>query len=358
MGKAIDIHLDLKSLKTNLEFKLISNKVLAFSLRQLYELLNSGTNLYMGLDIVADLQDNNLLKDTYQEVKKDIEMGKPLYVAFNKKIFPKMLSNMLYAAETSENLENVFKTVADFLDNLESYKSKVISKAIYPSVVILFSVIAVLVSVNYVIPKIRDVLSSFGAHLPIVSLGLMYFAKLITTLIYISPILVLGFLIKERFVSKEILDRFYTKIPFFGNLIIYFEMTKFLYSLSLMLSSNSSMSISIKVSKETIKNSYVRSKLSYLEQDIYNGLSLSQAFSKTNIFKKSVISVVKSGEYTGDLVSAIKTAYKIYEQLLDKSINTFVSSLEPIATLLVGAIVSIVVLSIMVPIVDISSSVH
>lgn len=356
MERALDI--DFKSLKTKIESKLVSNKALAFSLRQLYELLNSGTNLYMGLDIIADLQDNEILKNTYQEVKRDIEMGKPLYMAFNKKIFPEMLSNMLYAAETSENLENVFKTVADFLDNLESYKSKIVSKALYPSVVILFSIIAVLVSVNYVIPRIKDVLSGFGAKLPVITLGLMYFAKLITILIYISPILVFGFLIKERFISKEILDKFYIKIPFFGNLIVYFELTKFLYSLSLMLSSSSSMGISLRVSKETIKNSYIRSKLSHLEQDIYNGLSLSQAFSKADIFKKSVISVVKSGEYTGDLTASVKTAYKIYEQLLDKSINTFVSSLEPIATLLVGFIVSVVVLSIMLPIVDISASVH
>lgn len=358
MVKTLNFNLDIKSLKKDIEYRLVSNKTLAFSLREIYELLSSGTSLYMSLDIISDLQDNEVLKNLYKTIKQDIEMGKPLYVAFNKKPLPDMLPNMLYAAETSENLENVFKTVADFLDNIESYKAKILSKALYPSVVIVFSIVAVLVSVNYVIPRIRDVLESFGAKLPLITIGLMYFAKLITILIYISPILVFLFLIKERFISKETLDKIYVKIPFFGSLMLYFELSKFLYSLSLMLSSNSSIGISLKVSKEAIKNSYIRKKLSSLEEDIYNGLSLSQAFNKTGIFKNSIISMIKSGEYKGDLVSSIKTAYKIYENLFDKSINTFVSSLEPIATLIVGAVVSIVVLSIMLPIVDISASVH
>ncbi len=347
-----------EAFKKELESRLVSRKDIAFSLRQIYELISSGTNLYTAIDIVSDLQDKPILKALYADIKKDIEMGRPLHVAFSKKPLPAILSNMLYAAETSENLESVFKTVADFLENMENYKSKVLSKAVYPSVVTVFSIVAVFVSVNYVIPKIEEVLKSFNAHLPLITLFLVYFAKFITLLIYVSPLLFLIFLFKEKIFSKEKVDSFYLKIPILGNLITYLELSKFLYAMSLMLGSNSSIGISIRVSIETVENSFIKQKLSSVEQDVYNGVSFSSSLSKTGLFKKSVLSVIRNGEYIGDLKQALSTSYKIYEQLLDKTINLFVSSLEPLATLIVGILVSTVVLSIMLPIVDIASSVH
>ncbi len=354
----MELNLIFEIFKNELEVKFIPKKTISFSLRQLYELIKSGTNLYTALDILIDLQDLEALKKVYEEVKKDIEMGKPLHKAFDRKPFPEILANMLYAAETSENLENVFKTTVEFLDNIDSYKSKIISKAVYPSIVMVFSIIAVLISVNYVIPRIKDVLSSFGTKLPTITIVLMYFAKFIVLMLYISPLLVFGFLLKEKIFSKKKIDYFYTRIPFLGAIVLYFELSKFLYAMSLMLSSNSSIGISIRVSIQTVSNTFIKDKLSTIEQDIYHGISFSQALSKTALFKKSVISVIKNGEYTGDLKHALSTSYTIYEQLLNKLINTFVASLEPLATLVIGVLVSLVVLSIMLPIVDISSSVH
>ncbi len=347
-----------EAFKKEFEIRFISKKDIAFSLKQLYELISSGTNLYTAIDIVSDLQDKPILKALYTDIKKDIEMGKPLHVAFSKKPLPPILPNMLYAAETSENLENIFKTVGDFLENMDNYKSKILSKAVYPSVVMVFSIVAVFISVNYVIPKIEDVLKSFNAHLPIITIFLIYFARFIMLLIYISPILFLLFLFKERLFSKEKIDGFYLKIPILGSLITYLELSKFLYAMSLMLGSNSSIGISIRVSLQTVENSFIKQKLSFIEQDIYNGISFSTSLSKTDLFKRSVLSVVRNGEYIGDLKQALNTSYKIYQQLLDKTINLFVSSLEPLATLIVGILVSVVVLSIMLPIVDIASSVH
>ncbi len=350
--------LSVEAFKKELETRLISKKDIAFSLKQLYELISSGTNLYTAIDIVSDLQDKPILKALYTDIKKDIEMGKPLHIAFSKKPLPSILSNMLYAAETSENLENVFKTVGDFLESMDSYKSKILSKAVYPSVVTLFSILAVFISVNYVLPRIEEVLKSFNAKLPTITVFLIYFAKFITILLYVSPVLLIIFIFKEKFFSKEKIDGFYLKIPILGSLITYFELSKFLYAMSLMLGSNSSIGISIRVSLQTVENSFIKQKLSSIEQDIYNGVSFSSTLSKTGLFKKSVLSVIKNGEYVGDLRQALSTSYKIYEQLLDKTINLFVSSLEPLATLIVGILVSVVVLSIMLPIVDIASSVH
>lgn len=354
----LSLKLDIGAFKKNVQTKLISKKDIAFSLKQIYELINAGTNLYTAIDIVIDLQDKPILKELYQNIKKDIEMGKPLHIAFAKKPLPSILSNMLYAAETSENLENVFKTVGDFLENMDSYKSKVISKAVYPSIVSLFSILAVFISVNYVIPRIEDVLKSFNAKLPLITIFLMYFAKVVVFFIYVSPLLFLMFIFKEKLFSKEKIDSFYLKIPILGSLITYLELSKFLYAMSLMLGSNSSIGISIRVSVQTVENNFIKQKLSLIEQDIGSGVSFHQALLKTGLFKKSVLSVIKNGEYTGDLKQALKTSYKIYEQLLDKTINFFVSSLEPMATLIVGILVSLVVLSIMLPIVDIASSVH
>lgn len=360
MAKELNLRasLNFKDIKKEIESRLISNKDIAFSLKQLYGLLSSGINLYTALDVMSDLQDLEILKNTYQEIRSDLEKGKPIYIAFNKRPLPVMLSNMLFASETSENLENVFKTVSDFLENIENYKSKIISKAMYPSVVIIFSIVAMFVAVNYVIPRIKDVLNSFGAKLPIITILLVYFVKVIIILLYLSPVLIFLFFIKERFIPKQKLDKFYTKIPFFGKILMYFELSKFLYAMSLMLSSNSSMGISIRVSTESVNNNFIKSKLSNLEQDIYNGMSFYQAMAKTNLFKKSILSVIRNGEYAGDLGFSLKTSYQIYQQLLDKNISTFVSSLEPIATMIVGVLVSLIVLSVILPIVDISASVH
>jgi len=122
------------------------------------------------LELVASQTEDEKISSALIGIKSDIEGGKHIWEAFHKAdIFPEFLPEMLKTAETGENLEYVFEMASEFLEFISEIRSKIISSVAYPSVVIGFSIIALLITIEFVIPKISAILVSFGKDLPLIT---------------------------------------------------------------------------------------------------------------------------------------------------------------------------------------------
>ncbi|NPA41040.1 MAG: type II secretion system F family protein [Aquificae bacterium] len=335
-----------------------SEEDLAFVLIQLSILLESGISLAKALELVATQTEDERISSALLEIKGAVERGESLSTAFkNSGIFPEFLSEMLTAAETGENLEKIFHIAGKHLETVAEMKSKIVGAVAYPSVVIGFSFFALFVAVKFVVPRIAKVLEGFGKELPFITKVIILFADILTYLLYALPIILLLFIYRERFIRREKIDKLFLKVPVVGKIGLYFNLSRFAYTLHMTLMSAVPITTAFRISLRSISNAYIRSKLEELSSEIERGRSLSWVLKRSGVFPPLFLNLVETGESSGELEKMLKLVSELYQREALKTINLWVRMIEPISILVIGAIVGIIVVSVLLPLTEITSGI-
>jgi len=342
----------------NLQFftKKPSGEEVAFALMQIHTLLKNGLPLTKVLELVSSQVENQLLASEILKIKTAIESGKSLHEAFREsKLFPDFLPVMLQSAATSENLEFVFKISSDFMFKVSQIRSKIISSLIYPSVIIGFSVVSVFIAVKFVVPKIVAVLENFGKEPPLITKIMVYFSKVLTVLFYLLPVFVAAFIFRYKIISKESYDRFLLSIPVVGKIILYFNLSRFAKILAMTLATNTPIQQAVSMAVSSISNEYLKNQLKDLPESISKGQSISKALQNIKVIPPLFLNLIQTGEQSGELESMLETVAKVYDDLTENTINRWISLIEPVMMLVIGFIIAIIIMSVIIPITDIST---
>jgi len=336
-----------------------SQEDLAFVLTQLSLLLSSGLNLLKALETASQQIEDKRIKQALLSVKEAIEKGEPIHTAFEKgEIFPEFILEMLKTAERGENLEKVLDIGGEFLRRMSEVRAKVFSSLTYPAFVIVFSFLSVLLVVKFVIPKVASVLSGLGKELPLITKILLFFSNLLGYAFYLLPLALVLLLLRRRLISKESLDRYFLKIPIFGKVSFYFQLSRFAGSLRMALFSGIPMVRALSLSIGSITNEYIRKKLEDLPEQVAKGRSLSEVLRSKEVFPPLFVSLLAVGEKSGELERSLSLLERVYDQQAMRVINLWLRLAEPIAMLVIGILVAFVVLSVILPISEISGGVR
>ncbi len=335
-----------------------SEEDLSFVLLQLALLLESGIPLSRALELLATQSEDERISSALLEIKSGIERGESLSSAFRKSgIFPDFLPEMLSAAETGENLERIFEIAGKHLETVAEMKSKILNAVTYPSIVIGFSIFALFVAIKFVVPRIARVLEGFGKELPLVTKGIVLFSEVLTYLLYLSPILVLIFLYRERIFGRERIDRFLLKLPVVGRIGYYFNISRFAYTLYMTLASAVPITTAYSIAVRSISNSYMRKILEELSQEVERGRELSWTLRRSGLFPQLFISLLETGESSGELERMLDLGAQIYRKEAVRLINFWIRMVEPLSILVIGAIVGIIVVSVLLPLSEVTSGI-
>lgn len=335
-----------------------SEEEIAFVLIQISTLLESGITLSKTLELLGTQAEDQRIGSALLEIKADIDRGESISNAFRKSgIFPEFLPEMLTAAETGENLERIFEIAGKHLETVADMKGRIVSAVTYPSVVIGFSVVALFVAIKFVVPRIARILEGFGKELPVVTKLVILFSDILTYMLYLSPLLVLVFIYRERFVSRERIHEFILKIPVVGKIGFYFNLSRFAYTLSMTLMSAVPITTAYAIAVRSVSNAYMRKKLEGLMEDIERGKSLSSLIKDTGIFPPLFINLLETGESSGELEKMLNLLSEVYKKEAIRTINTWIRLVEPFSILIIGVIVGIMVVSVLLPLTEITSGI-
>lgn len=339
--------------------KRVSQEEVSFILLELALLLDSGLTLLKSLEVLQSQTSDNKIKEALGRIKNGIEKGQSLHRAFSEAgIFPEFFLEMLRVAERGENLQKVVHIAGQYMQNLVQTRTKLMNALAYPAFVIVASLLAVLVVVRMVVPKIASVLEGLGKDLPMITKLLLFFAQILSFTVYLLPILVVFFFLREQIVKREVWDRFILNIPIFGRLSSYYNLSRFAGTLHMALSSGIPVTKAIKLSLGSMSNIYLRKALEGLEDDLAKGKSLSSSLKVRKVLPETFINLVSMGERSGELEKSLLMLRDLYERQAERVISFWLRFAEPLAMLLVGALVAIVVLSVVLPLSEVSTGVR
>ena len=324
--------------------------------------LTSVSTLEEALRTIALQADKPKLKQVIGEVHAAVLEGYRLSDAMARpaKAFPPLYRAMVSAGESSGALPTILDRLADLLEQQQQVRAKITTALVYPIVLALVACLVVAALMIFVIPKVVEQFDSMGQTLPLLtrlviglSTGLQTFGWLIAASIAIAVFAFLRALRHRPF--KLAVDRGLLRLPLLGRLIRDVHAARLARTLATMVASGLPMLEGLMLTAGTVRNAVLRAAIDDMIAAIREGGALSVAMRRVEVFPPVLVYMTASGESSGRVEAMLMRAADYLEREFETFTATLLSLLEPAIIVLLGGVVATIVLSILLPILQINN---
>ncbi|MCX5716141.1 MAG: type II secretion system inner membrane protein GspF [Candidatus Omnitrophica bacterium] len=334
---------------------------LALFTRQLADLLEGGVTIIDALSVLARQTENKKLKNTIEDISSYVKAGNNLAAALaqHPSIFPHLYVSMVRSGEVSGALEVVLNRLSGFLEEQEEFKTKVQAALAYPILMACVGVATIIVLLTFVMPRVVGIFQDLGQGLPFITQVLLAISDFIRFYWYllIAGFLFIFFAVRQLYRTPEgkaFLDRAKLRLPVLGDFLRKVDIARFARTLGTLLANGVTILESLEVSRDIMSNAPAKKEITEAFNSVREGSTLAKAFSEGEYFPLFVTNMIAVGEESGQLEKALMKIADSYERQTDKTIKIISSLIEPAMILVMGLIVGFIVISILLPIFQIS----
>ena len=346
---------------TALKTRRMKNKDLIFWLTQLSTYVKAGITLTDSIKIILNQSAKDKTKlGIYQSIVYDLTMGLSFSEALEKQenVFPPLLINMIRAAEATGELESTLDDMIDYYTDIETTRKEMISAMTYPIMVTLFAFAVIIFILLYVIPQFSEIYASMDVTVSGMTLSLLklsLFLQDYIIVIILAIVLVVGvniFLYKKVKPFRKTLQLIGMKLPIFGNIILYNEMTIFSKTFSSLLKNNVNITESIDILSRVTSNEIYKDIMIKTINNIAVGDKISVAFKDQWAIPEVAYHMIVTGESTGKLAEMMGKVADFYQEQHHNLVTSLKSLIEPILILALAVIVGLILISVVIPMFD------
>jgi len=342
----------------------IKSKDMVNFTRQLSSMLTSGLTLLRSLEIYKNQVGNRTLVEVIDGIIKDVQEGSSFSQAIAKypKIFSPIYIALIEASEESGLLDKAFIRLADTLEKQEKLKGTLKSALTYPAIVIVMMTLVSIVMLIFVIPQISSLYESLNVALPLPTLILIGVSNFFVSF-WIVPLMFLiiaGIAYKRWHKTEEgrlVVDSILLKVPIFGNLLKKTILAEFARTFGLLLGSGTLVVEALSKVSDVAGNIHYRNAIVDVARRVEKGITIGDAISLYSLFPPNLVELIKIGEQTGKLDETLVKASEYFENEVDQTVRTLSTALEPVILVILGIGVAFLVISILTPIYQITSSI-
>jgi type IV pilus assembly protein PilC len=342
--------------------KVKSTEFIIFN-QELATLLKAGLPLVQSLDILRKRVPNPYFKATLDDVYERVRSGSALSEAFEaQKLFSGVYTASLMAGEKSGSLEQVIRRYVAHIKVLAAARGRVISALIYPAVLVAVSMVVVSIIVFQVVPQFADFYTQEGSgtQLP---LSTRIVVAISTTLVSngawiglgLVVLVILGVLAYRQPANRTRLDAFILKLPYFGPLSRKFATAQVSRTLATLLSGGIPLVNALDIAAKSVSNRYIADHLAIVARKVREGGSLAGALSDRRIFPNVSVEMVEVGESTGALADMLNSVADFYDEENETSLTRFSNLIQPVLLIVMGVIIAGLLLSLYMPLFQLSS---
>lgn len=338
-------------------------KDLALMTRQLATLIKANIPLVDTLTAVAEQVENPILSEAVSDCKNMVNEGQSLHKALSKypQIFDKIYISMAEAGEMSGTLDVILLRLAEFTESQADLRQRITSAMTYPIIMLVVITLVIFGLFTSVLPKILEIFESFpDIALPwytrvISSISQVFVAHwyLFAGFIVISILIFLNW--KNSSEGRKTWDSLSLKIPLVGDIVKMVAIARFTRTLATLLTGGVPMLNALDIVRNVVDNHVIALAVDEAKSNIAEGESIAGPLKKSGHFPPLVVHMVSIGEKTGDLENMLTLVADAYDFQVKSKVDSITTLLNPIMTLLIGAVVFVIVLSIIVPMFELTS---
>ncbi len=340
----------------------ISPAQLVVLTRQLAALIGASTPLEEALHAIAMQTDKPGARTRLLGVRERVMEGWRFSdaLAEDKKSFPALYRAVIAAGETSGDLSGVLERLATMLEKNRSMQNKAVASLIYPAVLAVVAGGVVTSLMVFVVPKIIEQFNAFEAQLPFLTrvvVGLSNWTANYGLYAFLAIVLLaVGFwrALKEP-AFKLVFDRGLLRLPVLGRLARAVDGARFARTLATLFSGGAPLLDSIVGAQRTISNAHIRQRLELTVTMVGEGASMAAGLKRANALPPMLTHMVAAGERAGALPALLDKAAIQLEEEFDTASTVALRLLEPAIIVAMGGAVVVIVLSILLPILQLNA---
>lgn len=327
--------------------------------RQLATLLKAGMPLMTAINDIIEQIDNRIFKNVMIDVRDKIEGGSSFSNALtlHREFFSEMYINMIRVGENLGSLDEVIARLADMEEKKSLLKNKIRAALWYPIFMLTFSMIIVTFLMVNIIPTITQVFIEQNKELPLPTQVVIWISNFLTHFWILIPVFffIMYYLYKRYAASPEgrkKIDERLTKIPLISRLYNKIIVYRFTLNLGVLLSNKVDLLKSFEIVKKIVNNAVIEEKIDKASKNIQEGASIAQSLNKCDFLPKLVIGMISAGEASDKIDEMLLNIGNVYENEIDMVVTSLTGIIEPLIIIMMGIIIGIIVLSVMMPIME------
>ena len=329
--------------------------------RQLSTLIGAGVTILMSLEIISKQVASRRLYDVSTDLRKSMEAGLSFHeaLAAHPNIFSDLWINLVESGEASGNLAVVLSRLAAYLEKEAAFRNKIISALVYPAILTLVGLGALLFLSLKIIPSFAEIFKGFNITLPWLTQMLInvsnFLKKNFILLFLLSGV---GIFILRKYSQTKTgrlnLEKFQFKLPVFGEFFLAFNIEKFSSEMATLLESGVPILYSLEISGRSVNNLIMADIIRQIKDDVRDGKPMRDSLERSGFFEPMVIQMVSIGEEIGELPQMFKRINSFYQEYCDTFLARFVSMFEPFVLVFIGGVIGIMVVGMFLPIFELT----
>jgi len=350
-----------KPLLQQLRGRRMSTKHLTLFTRQLAT-LNRVSPLEESLRTIARQTEQEQVREIISAVHMGVIEGRRLAEAMARepKSFPALYCAMVSAGENSGSLPTILDRLAILLERQAEIRGKMITTMAYPAVLAVVAMAVVTALMVFVVPQVVEQFDTVGQQLPMLTRIVIWISGFLVNwwwaLVLGAVVLTGGFIRALREPPIRLaFDSWLLRLPLIGRLLRDLHAARMARTLSTMVASRLPLLDGLALTAGTIHNRRLRLASDEIVESIRGGGSLSAAMRRAGVFPPLLTYLAASGEAAGRLDEMLERAADYLEREFDRFTATALSLLEPLIIVVMGGIVATIVLSILLPILQLNT---
>ena len=302
----------------------------------------------------------NVLKTIYL----DVESGILLSEAFAKhpKVFPRFFISMVGIGEVSGSLDKVLSNMADYYENDRRIKKKASSAMVYPTLLVVMVIIVVIFLCLFILPQFESTINELGGEVPEITKIVMGISKFVQTYAFIlipgiAAVVMLVYLFFRTEKGRYVKDVLMLKLPIISTVQRNLITSRFSRAFIILLSSGMNMIDVLENLKKMLGNEVFTRKFDYTIEEVKRGRRIALSIEATGLFPSMLTEMINVGEKSGNIEEVLESTSEYFDEQVEASIAKAVAAIEPLAIVMLGGVVCLVILSVLVPMMSMMNAV-
>lgn len=329
----------------------------------MYLVMQAGIPLAEGIQMLAEDEKDAGRRALLLKLHESLDMGESLGAAMEKTDeFPKYVLDMVNLGECTGNLDRVLKSLSEYYDRQEQIAKSIKNAIMYPAILLVVMILVIVILITKVMPVFGEVYRQLGSEMSPAAAVIMNFGvavsahwqAIVLVLAVLATVIVACVLVKPlRAVFEKLFARLHSEKSI-GAIVAY---TRFASAMAMAMSSGMDVDESLEMAANLTGNPVVSERINHCRELIAQGESFEDAITSSKVLPLLYCRMITIGVKTGSADTVMTEIARRTEEQSNDRIESVVSKVEPTLVIIMSAIVGLILLSVMLPLVNIMSSI-
>jgi general secretion pathway protein F len=319
----------------------------------------------MALTATIEGTEHRAVREVLSAVRSEVVAGHRLADALGQfpREFPEVYRATVAAGEESGDLAQVMERLADYIEERQALRNKIVGAFVYPAVVTFVGFVIVIFLMTYVMPQVVEVFRQTRQALPWPTRALLMTSDVLRTAgLWIAlGIIAAGFALRGLLSQpgpRAAWDALVLRLPVAGRTVRAVNAARFASTLAILTAAGVPLLRALEAARATLANAVLARAVTDAIDAVREGGALSRALGAGKVFPPVLVHLAASGESTGELAPSLDRAASILAREVERRAVLLTTLLEPLLVLAMGAVVLGIVLAVLMPIMEINQLVR